>query len=161
MFMSDAATRLCTNCGLCCNGVLFDLVRLQPQDSVQELTRLGMKLRRKKTQPWFPQPCQFLKNCTCTIYEHRPTRCRLFECHQLKRLRSGQTQEEDVLRMIAKAKALVAELEAFLPDEDPATQSISLEERVKAAFDETTASDVKQLHLQLKRLLDREFRLLD
>lgn len=159
--MSDAATRLCTNCGLCCNGVLFDLVRLQPQDSVQQLTRLGMKLRRKKTQPWFPQPCQFLQSCACTIYENRPTRCRLFECQQLKKLHAGQITEQDALEVIARTKAMVAEVETLLPIDTPTAQSLSLEERVNASHEEKTSADLKHLHNQLKRLLAREFRVLD
>ena len=29
---SSAASRLCTACGMCCNGVMFHTVRLQPRD---------------------------------------------------------------------------------------------------------------------------------
>ncbi len=161
MSMSDAATRLCTHCGLCCNGVLFDLVRLQPQDSVQELTRLGMKLRRKKTQPWFPQPCQFLQSCACTIYEHRPTRCRLFECQQLKKLQAGQITEQDAVQMIANVKAKVAEIDSQLPLLAAEAEILSLDERVKAVTENHPRPELEELYQQLKRLLDREFRLLD
>jgi hypothetical protein len=87
-----SAERLCTACGMCCNGVLFEIVRLQPQDSIKELEKLGMQVNRRKTEPYFKQPCRMLDGCSCTIYEQRPTRCRRFECclrhfpHPRKRL---------------------------------------------------------------------------
>lgn len=161
-WMSDtgAASRLCTACGLCCSGVLFDLVRLQPEDSVQKLLRLGMKIRRKTTRPWFPQPCQFLQGCSCTIYGDRPSRCRLFSCQQLRAVEQGSTTEEEAAAMIALARRMVAEVEERLPPVPADTQPPTLEERVNAALAEQPDPDLARLHKQLKRLLDREFRIL-
>jgi hypothetical protein len=140
--------------------VLFDLVRLQPGDSVPQLQRLGMKLRRKTTKPWFPQPCQFLKNGACEIYEHRPTRCRLFECQQLRRLKEGETTEQDASAMIGLARRMVADIEALLPPLALGSQPPTLGERVSAALEEKPDLKLQRLHNRLKRLLDREFRVL-
>src|SRR5690242_10002477 len=80
--MSDdtsAASRLCSACGLCCNGVMFHTVKLQPSDSAKELTALGLKLKRKKSGNYIQQPCPQYQYGECAIYAVRPQRCRLFE----------------------------------------------------------------------------------
>jgi len=38
--------RLCLLCGLCCSGVLFKDVELQPGDNAEKLARLGVPLKR-------------------------------------------------------------------------------------------------------------------
>ena len=98
-----AASRLCQACGLCCDGTLFHTVRLQPGDSAQELKAHGILIHYKKRHDFFEQPCSCFNHKSCSIYADRPTRCRLFECQQLKRLASGEIKEEAVLDKIAKA----------------------------------------------------------
>ena len=39
------ASRLCAACGMCCDGTMFQIVRMQPGDSAAELGRLGLKIR--------------------------------------------------------------------------------------------------------------------
>jgi Fe-S-cluster containining protein len=112
--IAEAASRLCTACGLCCNGVLFHIVRLQPSDSVKQLESLGMSVNRKKHEPYFRQPCRFLIDCTCTQYAARPERCRLFECQQLRRLAAGEVLETTSQLCIDEAKRRVAEVERML-----------------------------------------------
>ena len=46
--ISAAAAHLCAACGLCCNGVMFHTVKLQPNDSAPALAALGLKLKRKQ-----------------------------------------------------------------------------------------------------------------
>ena len=83
----SAAARLCSQCGMCCNGVMFHRVRLQPADSPKELAALGLKLKRKRGQHYLLQPCPAFQGTHCSIYASRPERCRLFECRQLQRQR--------------------------------------------------------------------------
>ena len=45
---SAVGARLCAACGLCCNGVVFHTVRLQPGDSAKSVAALGLKLKRKQ-----------------------------------------------------------------------------------------------------------------
>ncbi len=67
--------QLCLQCGLCCNGVLFKDVELQPGDDATNLRALGLPIRdapareRPTTKPAgvpatarqrFPQPCTAL-----------------------------------------------------------------------------------------------------
>ncbi|MDH4451559.1 MAG: YkgJ family cysteine cluster protein, partial [Verrucomicrobiota bacterium] len=78
-----AASRLCTACGMCCDGTMFQIVKLQPGDSAAELGRLGLKIRSRGGAFHMEQPCAALKELRCTVYDKRPTRCRLFHCQQL------------------------------------------------------------------------------
>ena len=126
---ADVVSRLCTVCGLCCNGVLFHIVRLQPADSVKQLEALGMKVSRKKREPYFKQPCSFLNDCTCSHYAARPLRCRLFECRQLQRLADQQVTEDDVMHAIGDVKRRVANVEAMLQHAGNTSVHLPLSER--------------------------------
>ena len=161
--MSDSlslASRLCTACGMCCNGVLFEIVRLQPQDSVKELEKLGMQINRRKTQPYFKQPCQMLDGCTCTIYEQRPTRCRRFECLQLKLLAVGEITEAEASAKIAEAREIVQRIQALLAEAGDHVAQDSLEERTQRVLAAHPESPLQHEMHSLRVLLDRDFRAL-
>jgi hypothetical protein len=68
---SSIAARLCSQCGMCCNGVIFHRVRLQVADSPKELAALGLKLKRKRGQHYFLQPCPAFRETHCSIYASR------------------------------------------------------------------------------------------
>ena len=112
--ISSAASRLCAACGMCCNGVMFDLVRLQPGDSPRALVVLGLKVKRKRGQSHIVQPCTAHCESQCSIYAARPERCRVFECRQLQRVASGEITEAMALEKIREAVRLVAEISALL-----------------------------------------------
>ncbi|MFN0078968.1 MAG: YkgJ family cysteine cluster protein [Prosthecobacter sp.] len=105
-----AASRLCAACGMCCDGTLFHIVRMQPTDSVGALNALGLKLKKKKGQNCIEQPCAMFKNMQCSIYAGRPERCRLFECQQLKRLAAGTITEAQAMATIHEARRRVDEV---------------------------------------------------
>lgn len=112
--MSDskaAAARLCTDCGLCCNGALFDRVNLQPDDRARTLVALGLRIKKGA---FFNQPCRALCGTQCTIYEARPQRCRAFECRQYREVVSGETPEETARERIRDARCQLAAVEALL-----------------------------------------------
>lgn len=156
----EAASRLCTACGMCCNGVLFEIVRLQPQDSVKELEKLGMQINRRKTQPYFKQPCRFLNDCTCTIYEQRPTRCRRFECLQLKLLAAEEITEAEAAAKIEEARAQVQRVRYLLAEAGDVSTDEALEERVRRVLGHQTDTPLYHEMQTLKRLLNRDFRAL-
>src|SRR6478736_2163147 len=60
--------KLCLSCGLCCNGVLFADVKLQPEDRAKILLKLGIPVRSAGAREKFEQPCVALSSCTCKIY---------------------------------------------------------------------------------------------
>ncbi len=158
----SVASRLCAECGLCCNGGLFDSVELQPGDSARALTALGFKMKREKGTFWFRQPCTAHRECACAIYDERPTRCRLFECHILRRVAAGELSEAQARQTISEALALVGRINQLIAQVAETNPRRSLAKRIASALatDEPTA-----LHreLELARdayedLANREFR---
>jgi hypothetical protein len=85
---------------------MFYSVNLQPEDSERDLKTLGLRLKTRKKQTFLPQPCPAHRDSTCSIYEHRPQRCRLFNCKQLLRAEAGQIAEAEAMATIHQAKAL-------------------------------------------------------
>ena len=63
----NSVDQLCPNCGLCCNGVLFADVELQPGDDAGRLAALGMALKKKGGQRAFVQPCRCLTAGSATF----------------------------------------------------------------------------------------------
>ena len=154
----SAASRLCVSCGMCCSGVLFEIVKLQPEDSIRDLEKLGMKVNRKKSEPYFKQPCRFLDDCTCTIYAQRPVRCRHFECSQLKQLALGEITEAEAQLKINEARQQVDRIKARLTTAGDAQNGDSLTERVERVLAEQPDEVLKNEMRVLKLFLARHFR---
>ncbi|GAA5147177.1 hypothetical protein GCM10023213_41450 [Prosthecobacter algae] len=147
---------------MCCNGVLFHIVRLQPTDSVKSLESLGMKVSRKKKEPYFNQPCRFLRECTCTIYQDRPSRCRLFECTQIQQMAKGETSEAEAASIVMLTRQAVSRLEALLEQWGNLEKQLPLTERCNQML--PLVSPEERLILAdemrgLNQLLNQHFRL--
>jgi Fe-S-cluster containining protein len=165
----DPATDLCAACGLCCDGTLFYSVVLQPGDSAKELIGLGLKLQKKKKQVQFLQPCSAFSGTHCSIYEHRPTRCRAFECEQLRRMNGGEVSPQEAHARVAEARAHLEEVRGLLREMGEAHEKRNILRRYDAicarvpdASEEPKASLLKErltasLHA-LEEFLTRHFR---
>jgi Fe-S-cluster containining protein len=121
---------------MCCNGVMFHRVRLQPADSPKELTALGLKLKRKRGQHYLLQPCPAFRETHCSIYGSRPERCRLFECRQLQRVNAGEISEEMALERIREVKRRVGEVSDLLCRADETTDPKKLMKRCEQILTE-------------------------
>jgi Fe-S-cluster containining protein len=106
--------KLCLSCGLCCNGVLFADVKLQPADKAKVLVRLGIPVQSTGTREKFHQPCAALSNCTCRIYKNRPIHCRSFECILYKGVQSGEVSCNQAFKTVKQARGAVGEVERLL-----------------------------------------------
>lgn len=167
--LSSTASRLCGQCGLCCNGVIFHSVKLQPADSAKDLAAGGLKLKRKHRHNFILQPCPAFQNLQCTIYAARPERCRLFECQQLKRLAAGDITEAMALEKIHEAKRRVDVINKLLRQAGKTNFKRPLSKRYEKAMaeaiapssDETMAlqSRLKTAMQELNLLLDGDFRI--
>ena len=167
--LSSAASRLCAACGMCCNGVMFDLVRLQPGDSTRALVMLGLKVKRKRGQSHIVQPCTAHCESQCSIYAARPERCRVFECRQLQRVAAGEISETMALEKIGEAVQLVAEISALLLRVGGTNANRALSQRCETAKAEPldpsadaaaveTRNRIVCAKRELDALLDQEFR---
>lgn len=166
---SSAASRLCSACGLCCNGVMFHTVRLQAKDSARDLAALGLKLKRKKGANYILQPCPAFRGSHCSVYEARPERCRLFECQQLRRVDAGEITEAAALERIQDVQRRVAEITALLEKSgrtDPKKPLSKRYEKIMAEPLDATSDaqaiefrrELTQAMSELDALLDAEFR---
>lgn len=162
------ASRLCAQCGLCCNGVMFHRARLQPGETPRQFAVLGLRLERKKREYYLPQPCAAHTGAACGIYESRPERCRLFVCMQLRRIAAGGTTEAAALEKIRDAKSRAAALDALLRQAGPTdvTQPLSKRcDRVSAEPPDPADPGAVALHAliaqamgELDAILDADFR---
>ena len=119
--------QLCLACGLCCNGVLFKDVELQPGDDAERLRSHGLPVRsarkfkgtlnsKPETQnPKFPQPCAALcAGNRCRIYAERPARCRQFECALFKSVAAGKTELVAALKTVRTTLQRAAQVRRLL-----------------------------------------------
>ncbi|MCX6963089.1 MAG: YkgJ family cysteine cluster protein [Verrucomicrobia bacterium] len=101
---SESAARLCSACGMCCNGVLFHGMAVQPEDSLRALAAKGLRARRRDGELQFQQPCPAHDGNCCRIYAERPQRCRAFDCRQLLAVSAGQITEAQAMEKIQEAR---------------------------------------------------------
>ncbi len=101
---------MCQACGLCCNGVIFADVSLQPGEDAEVLRSLGLRLKPSQARAdgayvpkKFLQPCLAFEGCRCRIYAERPQHCRNFECLLLKSLLAGQTDRVQAFKLVQRA----------------------------------------------------------
>ena len=109
-----AAARLCPQCGLCCNGVLFADVKLERDENPRVLEELGLRWRRRGRRLALPQPCAAFDGRLCRVYASRPQYCRAFECRLLQRVRAGKTTAAQALEVIARARREAARVHRLL-----------------------------------------------
>ena len=164
----SVASRLCSECGLCCNGVMFYRVRLQSGDSPRELIALGLKWKRKHSEEYILQPCPAHRDFRCAIYEQRPARCRRFECRLLKRLALHELSESEALEKIGEAVQRAAQVDQLLKISGKTDPKRPLSKRyekiiavpVDASETEAVATreQLTQAMRELEELLDSDFR---
>ena len=165
----QAGMRLCAACGLCCNGVMFHSMELQPSDQLKELLSLGMKLKKKRKQVLILQPCSAYKDSCCAIYAQRPQRCRLFACRQLLRVRSGEIAEQDALEKISDVKSRIDSLDELLDLAGATNRRRSLKRRHQKILDEPLDESgapaaaalrerLAEAMLELEEVLESDFR---
>jgi len=114
--------RLCTRCGLCCDGSLFADVELAGATEAAGLEVMGLEIEEDDAGGGLlVQPCVALQGKRCSIYAHRPECCRTFECGLLQDAQRGAVTVERAGEHIAEALKRVArvrELAAALGQRD-------------------------------------------
>jgi Fe-S-cluster containining protein len=170
----SVAQQLCLSCGLCCNGVLFKDVELQPGDDADQLAALGLPVSNPKPgirnpKSKFPQPCAALcADNRCHIYKERPVRCRQFDCALLKSVATGDTTVPAALRTIRLAGQRAEKVRRLLRALGDANEQVALSLRFKrlrrriesAPPDDAVAETYADLTLavqDLNHLLARSF----
>jgi Fe-S-cluster containining protein len=114
--------RLCTECGLCCNGALFDTVLVGPEEA-RTMAELGLDLFEQGPGGAFRQPCAMLAGSLCTIYADRPSCCRTFRCSLLGKYVEGKTTLSEARQRIAEARLLIDLVTRFLESGESIAQA--------------------------------------
>lgn len=163
---TQSSEALCLACGLCCNGVIFVDVKLQPNDSASRLRRLGLqvnegrKCRNDASVLKFPQPCRAHDGCRCGIYAERPQYCREFECVLLKSAAAGRVSGAEALKLIGSAKECAEAVRQLLIELGDHDEELALGARFrrmrrrleKGGFDENTGGLYGRLTLAVHEL---------
>jgi Fe-S-cluster containining protein len=131
----DKSNSLCLECGLCCNGVIFADVQLEPGDDARLLQSLGLKFssnnKSQIVKYKFAQPCTAFAGCKCVVYSERPSYCRKFECLLLKSVKAGEVKPADAIRTIRSALQRVKKVKRLLEQLGDADDSIALSKRFR------------------------------
>jgi uncharacterized protein len=142
----EAVASLCPACGICCNGVLFKDVELQPSDDAARLRGLGLGLKRRKpssaaaragasAEARFPrlvftQPCRaFGADDRCEIYSDRPSHCRHFDCALLMAVDAGTVAVPAARRTIRRVLELAEEVRRLLRELGDNQETLALDLR--------------------------------
>ncbi len=158
-----AADEICLTCGLCCNGVIFANLALQPGDDAERLRSLGLPVsapRGVRQPPYLSQPCAALEGCRCRVYGDRPSYCRQFECVLLKSAIAGRIATAEALRIIGTAQARAEKVHGLLRTLGDRDEHVALSVRFRqtakrlqaAELDEDTAETYGQLTLAVHDL---------
>ena len=166
---ANVAARLCAVCGMCCDGTMFQIVRMQPGEVPSELAKLGLKIRCRDGEYFMEQPCSGLREKRCTVYEQRPVRCRLFNCQQLGRVERGETSESEAMTMIVETREMVERTRELIEQcglrEDGQDLATRYERVMSTPVTETlepelinVREELDETMRKLKLRLNREFR---
>ena len=144
----ERAEDLCLSCGLCCDGTLFDFVKLETTDDARKLKLLGLpiKVSRGRTPvARFPQPCVALcKDRTCRVYADRPGQCRAFECGVLKDVKAGQITFAAALRQVKKTRRRSNEVRLLLRELGDTDEHRALGERFHRTSERLEAGGIDE-----------------
>jgi Fe-S-cluster containining protein len=138
-------SKLCTKCGLCCNGSFLADVEL----SRREASRLEFAGLEIEDDSLLLQPCSALQGKRCSIYSLRPKCCRTFECGLLQQAKRGAisiataTQKIDatlaLVKRIHSLLAIMPQTDRRLPLKERCLDALELGEQSKAAIELETA----------------------
>jgi uncharacterized protein len=142
--LTKAIDQLCLQCGMCCNGVLFRDVELQPGDDAARLKALGMPVRKLARKEKFAQPCTALGgDCRCRIYTDRPTRCRQFECLLLLDVVAGKTDTDAALKLIRSTRRKADKVLKLMREIGDTDEAVSLSVRFRKLGQRFETGDIE------------------
>jgi uncharacterized protein len=104
------SARLCTSCGLCCSGVVYDSVPFGAHE-VSKVAELGLEpYEEPPGQPRFNLPCRHLQGTRCGVFDRRPEPCGAFRCELLKNFEAGELSMSEALSRVSEAKKMIDEV---------------------------------------------------
>ena len=127
--------KLCTRCGLCCDGSLFADVELAGAAEAAGLEVMGLEIEEDDADgALLMQPCAALQGKRCGIYAHRPECCRTFECRLLQDARRGTVSVEQAIEHIAETLKHVGRVRKLAAELGQREVNLPLKERYADAL---------------------------
>jgi Fe-S-cluster containining protein len=133
---SEAGSALCLSCGLCCDGALYDHVKLEREDR-ERLAENGFEAPDRLSHP-----CPHFIEQSCSIYAIRPWRCGDYQCEVLKQLYKGEIDAGAAHALVEQAKELRETVKSSLPE---GLTIACLAQEVKAGKDNRSPSQLLAL----------------
>lgn len=166
--ITDPEQSLCVQCGLCCDGTIFERARVFPEDDLTQLEINGFILLTAAERRGFALPCHHQQGRVCAVYQQwRPTVCHTFRCRLLRRFEAGELTWEEAHARIERTVALADQIRAQLPSQRDHKRT-SLKQRMADWQQAQTAAgvDVQRTFARLlldfaslQHILDQHFRL--
>ena len=99
------ASQLCQQCGMCCDGTLFNMVGLKTGETSRvPAAKLPLK-RDEKDKEFFNQPCLAFKDGCCSVYHDRPRACRSYHCILHRQVLNGSTDFDAAAHLVQQTRA--------------------------------------------------------
>lgn len=94
--------KICIECGLCCDGSMFDKARIDKNDDMAFLKQMGVECIAVNDKLFFHQPCMWQEGKQCRLYNdaRRYKACKEFKCRLLKQYLSGEISYDSALDII-------------------------------------------------------------
>ena len=103
--ISEQASRICSHCGLCCNGSLYSAVPLTPADRSKLIAVAQVPVEANGDLAWL-QPCAAHDGSGCTVYDRRPLACREYQCGVLDSVAAGSLSAGDAVMLVSEVNIL-------------------------------------------------------
>jgi len=163
----EVTGRLCTRCGLCCDGTLFADVELAGAAEAGRMAAMGLIVEDDDPgERLLVQPCALLRGRRCGIYGHRPVCCRTVECRLLRETQRGRRSVQCALATVASARARIRRAQTLLARMGPRDARLPLVERAAEALaravpagarGRSARAELEATMEALERILRREF----
>lgn len=129
---------LCLSCGLCCDGTMFEVASITPD----EATRYGDRVTVSNDRMHLLLPCPALEGCKCTTYRDRPGVCRTFRCLALASLDEGLMSDSEAHEAIEEVLGRRRRVTALMgmTDDRQALAAARKQAAAGTASDELTAA---------------------
>ena len=105
----EERSSLCLACGLCCQGVLHDLVPLD-EDELTLAGKLHLPVVESPLRVAFRLPCPRLDERRCTVYLERPRTCASYACELLRSFGAGEIDAPTALARVTATREQSAEV---------------------------------------------------
>lgn len=155
------ASRLCLACGMCCDGTVYGVARLDREEIPKAVARGFRPCTAPNGSDAFDFPCSHLDGKACTIYDQwRPQVCGDYFCALQDRVKANEMTEAQALETIAATLKSRDQLREVLPPDETLAQARQRFETVVKSggtLDPQDARTAVKLFV-LEKMLDRHFR---